>query len=245
MPAELKEGMRLSVEDIPAADRLLCSALPIVHWHAEFPGIGGTCFPVRWRGAVVFLTAGHVVASSRASDVRVITRFAGGGHMVEIRDIERPGVKDPEDPDWLDFAILVPKQGTLDESYDVANEDVSFVDFNRVSQSGLFAAAGYPLAMGRVDYASVAIDNGCFITPAKYVGRASSSHCHTITMDEAVPGTPDGMSGGPVVALALDDGEWHVALAGMLLRGGAKRFHFLDAKVLCSALSEWSSMPTR
>jgi len=78
MPNQERGEEQLSVKDMPLVDQYLQCALPVLFIDAEhpaYPGIGGTCFVVRYRDRTLLLTAEHVVRGAAAESIKVPARF--------------------------------------------------------------------------------------------------------------------------------------------------------------------------
>jgi hypothetical protein len=234
--------IQMTVRDIPVVDRMLECALPIVFTdpdYPDYPGIQGTCFAVRYRGRVGFLTAGHVVGGAERavaqSVVQVPLSFnerpsaAGIAHVIT----RRTNVPDLEDV--CDIALLVPQGEVAFVAGESAPIEIDRVADMRVARPrSLLAVRGYPNrhpTKNRVDYDLRAIDLMAHSNLGTYVGPAQGMPgCHTMNLDSRSVGGANGLSGGPVVKAIIDTETraWDAALAGLVIRGNEALIHFVD-----------------
>lgn len=150
-------------------------------------------FRAALRGALVLLTAGHVVHGCDPTDLRApVFREGGATDWCRIQAIIAPDRGDEGDPDWLDFAFLIPDDGGAKLLDAIAYAPTWLVDMRRAEPHSLFAVAGYARRAGYVDYDAQAIHEQMFLTPARYVEPAGWKWCHKLTLDRAPEHGVDG-----------------------------------------------------
>jgi len=232
----IRPDTSMTMEDTPLVDRYLRCSLPVVlvdPQFPEFPGNGGTCFAVRYRGRTVFLTARHVVGTNDPSTIWVPLTFGGPIRPVPLATVGTAAIRDVDDPDWLDVAILVPAEEPTFDGREAAPIDFDIVaNLDHVPADCIFAMRGYPKDKD-IDYETQQIERTCQSAFGKYVGRASWKSCHTLQMIGTDGRSFDGLSGAPVVRVVIDkQRRWRPALAGLVLRGGNNKLHFVEVRVL-------------
>jgi hypothetical protein len=250
---KLVPGMQLSLEDLPSVDRALNCSLPVYMFspdYPEYPGNSGTCFAVRYGGRVVLVTARHVIqgnpphciAAPLGFDREVSFKRRHGLFIPSQILYPAPADADDSDLDRFDLAVLLPATEPEFGPEVVALEIETIARMSKVPKKCLFAVAGYPrtdVAMS-VDYENRQLQRNRYATPGTYIGPLSSSQgCHTIEVDCSDIGGADGLSGSPVLRMAFD-AHHNVShgLAGIVIRGGDTRLHFIDVKYVLSALRE-------
>ena len=236
----IKAGDIVSPEHTPLVDAFLSCSLPILFVHPstpEYPGNGGTCFAVRHRGRVVFLTAKHVVKDTDADVIFVPENF-GRPRRVPIFTVASPAIADPEDWDWLDIAALIPAYEPTFATEHAVILDFEMAEMDDVRERCLFAVGGYPRDAIDYEKEQVHIERRRFAGYGFYRGPTSWKYCHSLRLKFIDgPIEIDGLSGAPVARIKImNDGSWVPTLAGMVLRGGADDLHFVDVRVLKAIL---------
>jgi|GEM_PF-1874715 len=231
---------QLSVEHMPAVESALECAVPVMFEHADFPGIGGTCFAVRYAGRVVFLTASHCVKEAQPKDLGIPISFNRRMETWPISQIGRPAIlTGSEYGTGLDVAILVP---AIEPSFEIGQAsplDLKiFANMDNVPPSALFAVRGYLTGEG-IDYASGEIKRDSLALLATYDGWLDGfPGCHTLRLATPQFGGVDGLSGSPVMRITrAADGSWSPGLAGMVVMGGPSKIHIVDVRTLIGVLS--------
>src|SRR4051794_3466660 len=148
--------IQLSIRDMPAVDAFLGCALPIIFVdpsHPEFPGIGGTCFAVRYEGRLFFLTAGHCLRDVEADNVWIPVTFNRQLETWPIAKIGRPAVlKGSEYGTGLDVALMVPATEPRFEKDHATPLGLELIaNMQDVPTNALFAVRGFPRGKG-IDY---------------------------------------------------------------------------------------------
>ncbi len=233
------DKVALSVKDMPKVDRVLHCALPVLYVDVPvtpaWVGVGGTCFAVRWGGRTLFVTAGHVVAAHPVGSLAVPTAFGGELRSIGIRQVVTPEAVPRDDPDQGDVAVLTPgSEPGFDAEWAVPLEMTGYADMTKITHGWPLALRGYPRAT-QIDYDLRVLDRSCYATPGTYEGPSAASACHVMQTSMPADGA-DGFSGAPVLALRWRDDEWEGALAGMIVRGGSAKVHFVDVERVLALL---------
>jgi hypothetical protein len=110
------------------------------------------------------------------------------------------------------------------------------------SRGRLFCACGYPQASERnvIDYAARTITVGLHIAIGTYDAPSPSAFTghHMLDVSTEEFGGPNGLSGGPVFRLFVDEtsGMCIPSFAGIVTMGGPNRIHFIDVAFLSGFL---------
>jgi hypothetical protein len=129
--------------------------------------------------------------------------------------------------------------------YDVANLTNEFfpIDDARIWPTDTaqkpFMAFGYP--SDRQLFDEERIGARCISVQAVYDGGTSSPHLQRVRMEKAID--VDGMSGGPVFYIGRAPGNYFAGFAGMVMRGGSNRLHFMGADFLLDLALEPETEP--
>jgi hypothetical protein len=230
----------LSVKDMPAIDRLCRCALPILFWiddAPKAPGIRGTCIAVELEGKVVFVTALHVMKGSEPQRGHIAIPLGFGGAKqphIEIAEVFAHLGPPPAYEDAFDIAVLVPATPpplVVGESLALDLTFGATMDTATVGKT-VFAVCGYPRnhpnGGNMIDYDRLAASFFTLHAIGIYAGPSPMLGCHQLTVNLESVGGPDGFSGGPVFRAEFIDGAWEGTFAGMMIRGGPNRLHFIE-----------------
>src|SRR6266568_3721910 len=205
--------MELSIEDLPEVDRATKCALPLIFTsseHPEYPGIRATSTALRYGRETVFVTAAHVVArNADRTTIELALGFRGEPLRCGIRDAVKPRPTGDEDAALCDFAVLRPVSSPSFIEGDSEAHDISrFARMAAAHPKSLFAMCGYPSGHPSgniIDYSAHTITFGLQLAIGTYRGPSPFKGHHTLDVDTAQTGGPDGFSGGPVFRLLFDE----------------------------------------
>lgn len=231
--------------DIPEADIIQRCAMPILYAeseHRDFPGVGGTCFAVRYRGRTRFLTAHHVVkAVTPRTLVQIPLSFGEAATYAEVRHINWPSPSSPEFEDATDIASMVPVAEPRFVPGQSRALDIESIARHEPFTTGmLLGVFGYPSrhpGNGGIDYDTRRAHTALYSSLGTYAGPSPLAGCHLLAVSTERAGGSDGMSGSPVLAFGLrNDGSWEVRLAGLVIRGNMEVVHFVETRYLLEML---------
>ena len=198
------------------------------------PGLRGTCIAVAHKGEVAFVTAEHVTRGVEpGTRIAVPLGFGESQSIVEIAEVLTVSPSGPEYEDACDVAVLKPSSTPAfveDESLAV---DLAIGANMATAETGksLFAICGYPRNHpngNMIDYERRAADFVLFHAIGAYAGPSPLPGCHQLDVSTAQVGGPDGFSGGPAFRIWLSGEAWQGILAGLVIRGGVNRVHFIE-----------------
>ena len=235
--ASIPRGAVVSAQDLPALDRALKCALPIISIDPEFPdvpGLIGTCCAFRVRGSIVFVTAAHTLKRLNFAETRleVPVQFGEGrSEVARIGQVLTPEPSAQVHEDVCDFSVMLPVQELrVPSSVEFHAVDLAEIpEADRAPKGSDLAFAGYPLGNdgNTVEYGSspVRVHAHLFHGFGRYAARPSwGEGLHTMRVDTSAVGGSNGLSGGPVFLLSGQG----VTMAGVMVRGNAGIVHFID-----------------
>ena len=127
------------------------------------------------------------------------------------------------------------------ENYKSPNLEAAFfpiheADVWKGNPDANFYLFGYPTELRSVDYELPHVHVQQVVTTAEYNGASHARYVHTHKITGKKSFNQDGLSGGPVYYVAKDKGGFYIGLAGIMVRGGNQRIHFIDVRFVLSLL---------
>lgn len=233
---ELSLPMGISIREMPLVDAACKCVAPLVFECGDYIGVLGTCFAVQGdRGDVVFLCAKHSLKGVDGNSViKVLTGLSPKPQTSIVANVKTPRVTVEAFDEAGDFAVLRPATPPVfsDEQFCPIPLGV-LADMDDVRPGAFIAVAGHPRDFpdsNLVDYDKKELTLGILLALGKYCGPSPLRGCHLISLDTRRWGGPNGLSGSPAFRVVRHEGQWVPLWAGVVIQGGPKLVHFIDAR---------------
>lgn len=209
--------------------------VPLVAWTGieDYPvSMTGSASLIRYRGRSMMVTTRHQLKQAGDPEGICITLKDGPGRT---RMISSGGVMlfnaDMTDGDHHDIVILDFTEPAQHE-IDIRSMFLDFRGQHPDVPAEMVAGAvsyGYPLDSSHIDYAKADMRLGRVRVVCRYEGQGNDDALHIMKPVVPLNFNPNGMSGGPVFTVFIQDGRFKIHLAGINARAGRDRFYVIKA----------------
>ena len=206
--------------------------------------LAGSCFLASLRERLFILTAGHVAKGGEVDDVRVqVTPSAR--EFLPLKSGCSAIAFDKFDPDYGDLSAFEVDVALLSRQQIGA---MSFLFIDNDDREGVSSAPpgakltvkGYPWDLNSIDYETDSIQIQALLASGKLSGNAPMQGCYTLELDDPSIVESLQLISGSVIMTMRDGAGIHAMpqLAGMAIRGGNGRIHFVDTSRICLFLEK-------